>query len=274
MQFVVLDDGYLIVDDTLLLKKYAEKIELAKVQYSGKDHRVQNGICLVTLIWTDGKIRIPVDYRIYNKDVDGKTKNDHFRDMMETAHLRGFNPKAVFFDSWFSGVENIQLITSFNWIFLSRLKSNRLIKIDDSSFQQVKLAPINQQGTIATLKNLEVVKCFKSKNKKENDRFWFTNLLEMDITTRKEYQKICWKIEQYHRDIKGCCGVEKCQCRSACAQLNHILCSLCAFIQFEIYRHKSGVTCYQAKRNFVSRAVRESRKDLSMRDYLLEPLFA
>jgi hypothetical protein len=96
----------------------------------------------------------------------------------------------------------------------------------------------------------------------------------MDITTRKEYQKICWEIEQYHRDIKGCCGIERCQCRSACAQLNHILCSLCAFIKFEISRKTSKETCYQAKRRYIKDAVRNSRLVLSMRDNLLAPIYA
>jgi hypothetical protein len=184
-----LNGGYLIIDDTLLLKKYAKKIDLAKLQYSGKEHRVQNGICLVTLLWTNGVIRIPVDYRIYNKDVDGKTKNDHFRDMVSAAHSRGFNPIAVLFDSWFAGEENLQLLTTYNWKYFSRFKSNRLVNIEDSTFQPIKIAPINKIGTIVVAKKVGAVKCFKTRNKSGNGRYWFTNILDMDITVRKEYQK-------------------------------------------------------------------------------------
>jgi hypothetical protein len=42
-------------------------------------------INLITLLWTDGERHIPVDYRIYNKVVDGLTKNDHFRAMLRSA---------------------------------------------------------------------------------------------------------------------------------------------------------------------------------------------
>lgn len=36
--------GYLIGDDTLLNKKYSRKNELAKKQYSGCEHKLENGI--------------------------------------------------------------------------------------------------------------------------------------------------------------------------------------------------------------------------------------
>ena len=35
---------------------------------------------------------IYIDYRIFDKDTDGKTKNDHFSKMLMEAHKRGFAP--------------------------------------------------------------------------------------------------------------------------------------------------------------------------------------
>ncbi len=35
---------------------------------------------------------MPVDYRIFDKDTDGKTKNDHFAEMILEADRRGFSP--------------------------------------------------------------------------------------------------------------------------------------------------------------------------------------
>src|SRR5450756_3062693 len=55
--------------------------------WSGKHHRTVKGIGLITLIWTDGTTVIPVDFRIYNIDEDDKTKNDHFRDMIDKLSL-------------------------------------------------------------------------------------------------------------------------------------------------------------------------------------------
>jgi len=39
---------------------------------------------------------------VFDKDGDGKTKNDHFAEMLVAAYQRGFNPQLVCFDrrSW------------------------------------------------------------------------------------------------------------------------------------------------------------------------------
>lgn len=51
---------------------------------------------------------------------------------------------------------------------------------------------------------------------------WATNNLEMIELERLATAKKTWTIENYHRGLKQCCGVEKCQARSATAQRNHI----------------------------------------------------
>lgn len=38
--------------------------------------------------------------RTDHKDSDGKTKNDHFQDMLRESAARGLNPDCVLFDSW------------------------------------------------------------------------------------------------------------------------------------------------------------------------------
>jgi len=54
--------------------------------------------------------RYTVDFRIYNIDEDDKTKNDHFRNMIDKAEERGFNPEFVLFDTWYASVKNLKAI--------------------------------------------------------------------------------------------------------------------------------------------------------------------
>lgn len=77
----------LIVDDTVLAKTRSQNIELVHYQYSGNDHDVIPGIGLVNLLWHDleSKESLPVDYRVYDKGTDGKTKNTHFCEMLSSA---------------------------------------------------------------------------------------------------------------------------------------------------------------------------------------------
>jgi len=111
---VSLSQGILVIDDSTLDKPYAKKIELVTRHWSGKHHAVVSGINLVTLLWTDGDRHVPVDYRVFDKKQDALTKNDHFQAMVKAAHARGFAPACVVFDSWYSGLENLKLIRSFD----------------------------------------------------------------------------------------------------------------------------------------------------------------
>jgi len=56
---VRLTSGILVVDDSTLDKPYAKQIELVTRHWSGKHHRVVNGMNLTTLLWSDGDRHIP-----------------------------------------------------------------------------------------------------------------------------------------------------------------------------------------------------------------------
>ena len=53
---------------------------------------------------------MPIDYRVYDKEGDGKSKNTHFCEMLSLAKSRGMNPSAVVMDSWYSSLDNLKAI--------------------------------------------------------------------------------------------------------------------------------------------------------------------
>lgn len=158
---VELAQGILVIDDTMLDKWYAKHIELVSRQWSGKHKRVVQGINLTSLLWSDGDKHIPCDYRLYEKAVDGATKNDHFRAMLTTAKERGFQPKCVAFDSWFSALTNLKLIASYGWTWLTRLKQNRLVNLERTGNQPICQAAIAASGTVVHLKGYGFIQVFK-----------------------------------------------------------------------------------------------------------------
>jgi hypothetical protein len=99
------NDSNVVIDDSTLDKTYSHQIELVTRHWSEKHHRVVQGINLISTIWTDGSAIVPVDFRIYCPDKDGKNKNDHFRDMVRAAEERQFHPDCVIFDSWYSSID-------------------------------------------------------------------------------------------------------------------------------------------------------------------------
>lgn len=253
---VRLDQGVLVVDDSTLDKLYAEKMDLVTRHWSGKHGRVVQGINLITLLWTDGDRHIPLDYRLYEKSVDGATKNDHFRSMLATAKERGFHPKCVVFDSWYSSLDNLKLIRSYNWIWLTRLKRNRHINPDNTSNRPLYEAAISSTGTVVYLKGYGMVKVFKLVTPDGDIDYWATNDLRLGQLQRLQFAEFAWAIEEYHRGLKHCCGVERAQVRSSRAQRNHVGLAIRAFLRLEVHWLTTGISWYEAKLAIVRDAVR------------------
>jgi hypothetical protein len=93
------NSGILAFDDVVIDKSRSEKMELVRWQYSGTEHGIVKGIGVVNVLWQTNKDDYtPIDYRIWNPPDDGKTKNDHFREMLSSAKKRGLEPEMVVAD--------------------------------------------------------------------------------------------------------------------------------------------------------------------------------
>jgi DDE superfamily endonuclease len=202
---VNLTQGILVIDDSTLDKPYARKMELVTRHWSGKHKAVVSGINLVTLLWTDGDRHVPVDYRIFDKKQDALTKNDHFQAMLKEARKRGFQPRCVVFDSWYSGLENLKLIRSFDWLWLTRLKSNRKVNPDREGLRPVSTVEIGEHGRVVWLEGYGLVRVFKIVATDGDVELWATNQLEMTDLERVTWASFAWTIENYHRGLKQFC---------------------------------------------------------------------
>ena len=197
-------------------------MELVTRHWSGKHKQVVSGINLITLMWTDGDSHIPCDYRLYNKQHDGLTKNDHFQALIATAHERGFRPACVVFDSWYSSLKNLKTIRQYQWHWLTQLKSNRQVNLDKRGNQPVCELPISEKGTVVHLKGYGLIKVFKIVSPHGDIEYWATSDLSMNEGYRLKYAEWSWSIEVYHQGIQQFVGVERCMARKAVAQRNHM----------------------------------------------------
>lgn len=250
--------GYLVCDDSLLDKRFSRKNELAKKQYSGNEHGLVNGICIVNFLWTSGTEYIPVDYRIYHRENDDLTKNDHFRNMLDTAEKRGFSPECVLMDSWYSSVENLKHIAKKNWHWICNLKSNRLVSVEKGSYLPITDLPLaEKQVRKVWLKEFGFVLVCKLVATNGDITSLATNDLSLenyeDFTDH--FQKR-WKIEEFHRGIKQTTGIEGCKSVKADSQRTHIFSAFVAFVRLERQRLKSGVSWYEQKASIVRLATR------------------
>lgn len=256
--------GVLVVDDSTLDKPYAKKMELIHRHWSGKHHAVVEGINLITLLWSEGDRHVPLDYRIYDKAGDALTKNDHFRTLLETAHTRGFVPECVVFDSWYSSLENLKQIRAWDWVWLTRLKANRLVNPDRTGARPVAQVNTDAHGTLVHLKGYGLIRLFLIVTPDGDREYWATNDLNMKALTRVRFAGYAWTIETYHRGIKQYCGVERAQVRAARAQRNHIGLALRAFLRLECHCYRKEISWFEAKLAIIRPAIRT---------YLTNPLY-
>ena len=80
--------------------------------------------------------------------------------MLRTAHARGFTPECVAFDGWYSSLENLKLIRSLGWRWLTRLKANRNVNLDRQGLRPLSLTAIAATGTVVHLEGYGLIRVF------------------------------------------------------------------------------------------------------------------
>ncbi len=260
------EDGYLILDDSVQNKEYSKAIEMVKLQYSGAKHGLVRGISVVNLLHSSGPYGdyFPIDYRIYDDKSDGKTKNDHFREMfIRAVSDKQIKASTVLFDSWYASVENLKLIHRMNRFFVTTLKSNRrvtlskesgYVHLQDIAWSAQQLA----QGILVKLKDHPyLVRLFKIVATNGDIEWVITNKGVDDGShggrprpiTADDVQKenaVRWQIEQMHRELKQLVGSDRCQCRKARSQRNHIACCYQAWLALALTAKSKAITTYAA----------------------------
>jgi len=259
--------AYIVFDDSVLAKQFGPCIELTRRQWSGNEHRVINGIGLVSCLYVhpDGRCWV-IDYRLYDPATDGKTKLDHVADMLQSLREREIAFKTVLMDSWYATKDLMLDIdgygsSSSSKIFYCPLKRDRMV--DDSGgarpYRQVADLEWSEQelhsGKIIKVRGFPKdykVKLFRVVVSSHRTDWVVTNDLTCDST--QSAQQACafrWKIEEYHREIKQLTGIEQCQCRKARIQRNHIACALLVWLRLKDVAYHNGQTIYQIKRGLL-----------------------
>ncbi|NVO31276.1 transposase [Hymenobacter sp. P5342] len=255
--FIDSPDAFLLLDDSVQDKRYSRFIEVAKHQYSGNEHGLVTGICLVNLVHSSGEAGdfLPLDYRVYAPELDGVSKNEHFRAMF--AHVLAedkIKARTLLFDAWYSGSDNLKLIHRAGWTFFTTLKSNRLVSVRKETGFQALLDVAPPPGGWTT--GLEVrlhkvpfaVRLFKLVASNGDIEWVVTNNFAFTLNQQlvEATTRVRWQVEEFHRSFKQLTGAEKCQCRRAQAQRNHLACCYLAWVSLRQFARQTAQTIYQA----------------------------
>lgn len=212
--------------------------------YSGKHHKLSihaqyvQGICLVSLFYTDVKgVRVPVNYRIYLQGED-KTKNDLFRKMLNEVLEWGLSPKLVTGDSWYASVDNLKWIRRKQMDAMFAVEKDRQVSTQRGVYLQVQHAQLGEEGLWTHLKGFDFVTLFR-KEEQGKSRHYIYYIIEHSRSTAEkgqqeerlmkasntEFEKAHrehWHIELFHRSVKQLCNAEHFLVRRTCAVKTHI----------------------------------------------------
>jgi hypothetical protein len=277
-QIMPVAEGYLIFDDTVLDKSYSQRIELVRRQWSGNAKTVIKGIGVVTCVYVNPETDQfwLIDYRLYDPDGDGKSKLDHVRDMLTNAvHHKRLPFQAVLMDSWYATKELMLFIESLQKVYYCPLKDNR--QVDDSGgnrpYQRVDSLtwhpPEREHGKIIKIKGFpkdHKVRLFRVEVSSHRTDWVVTNDATQHST--EATQQACgfrWRIEQLHREGKQVTGLERCQCRKARIQRNHIGCAFLVWGRLKHLAAQTGRTVYQLKQDLLDDYLIQQLKNPSLR---------
>ena len=252
-------NGSIIFDDTVLDKRHAQEIALAQKQYSGNAHTTINGIGVVTCVYVNPELDRYwiIDFRIYDKQGDGKSKLDHVRDMLDVlVNSRDVAFSMVLMDSWYASKVLMLFIESLGKKYYCPLKVNRLV--DDTNgtkpYRRVDSLEWNdteqKSGKRVKLNKFpknHKVKVFRVASKRRTEYVATNDLNPSDVSAVQQACGVRWKIEQFHREAKQLTGIEKCQCRLPRIVRNHITCAILVWVNLMQRAYKTGQTLYQVK---------------------------
>ncbi|MDQ3252954.1 MAG: transposase [Acidobacteriota bacterium] len=253
--------GYLLFDDTVADKNYSFAIELVRRQYSGNAHAIIKGIGIVTCVYVNPETAQfwLIDYRIFDKAGDGKSKLDHMREMFDhTREHKQVAFRTVLMDSWYATRPVMLHIERAGKLFYCPLKDNRQVNEGDADQISYRRVDSLEWSAVEQLqgKNVHVkdfpkghrLQLFRLVLSTERTDYVVTN--DQTQHSTDDTQQVCairWKIEQLHREAKQVTGLESCQCRKARIQRNHIACALLVWLRLKELAYETKRTVYQIK---------------------------
>ncbi len=220
-----------------------------------------------------------IDFRIYDKQGDGKSKLDHVCDMLDVlVNARNVAFSTVLMDSWYASRVLMLFIESLGKKYYCPLKANRLVddangtkpyrRVDSLEWSDTEQQSGKRVKLLNKFPKNHKVKVFRVVSNRRTDYIATNDLAQSDVSAVQQACGVRWKNERFHREAKQLTGIEKCQCRLARIVRNHITCAILVWIYLMQKAHETAQTLYQVKNGMFSDFLRQQLKSptLNMAD--------
>jgi len=264
------DISVLCIDDSIEEKRYTDESELISWHYDHTVNRSVKGVNFITALINTRGVSLPCAVEFVRKDLEtvdpktgkkkrksSKTKNELYRQMLLTCH-RNADFDYVLNDSWYSSVENMQLIKQqLNCNFIMALKSNRRVALSLEDKEQdkyigIKLLEPEQQPVEIWLEELDFpLLLTKQVFKNGDDAEGVLYLVSSDLTL--SYEQIAtiykrrWSVETYHKSVKSNGSFAKSPTKTIQTQTNHFMLSILAYVKLEWLQLRNNLNHFALK---------------------------
>ena len=157
-------------------------------------------------------------------------------------------------------MDNLKLIVRLDMFFVTTLKENRLVSLskEQGYIHLQDLVWTEQQlcdGVSIKLKEVPFCVLLFKIVATNGDIEWVITNHPHGIFTTPDIQKENarrWQIEQLHRELKQLTGSEKCECRKARSQRNHLACCYHAWLSLKVVAKRMGKSLYAVRQDLFS----------------------
>jgi hypothetical protein len=228
------NQGYLIVDFSLLAKQFSEHIPGVTYDYDGVSKRTAKGFSPGFVFWSNGQITIPFDFTLWHRKKDAgdlyKKKTDLTKELILLARENDIPFTEVKLDGAFASIEMLKFLIQEQIHFTIRIPSNRVISTEKHTAQlaehvELKLSRNQRYKTIyACYKGVFCYFTAHKRNGKNGTKEVVFIVSDLERLAKKHVEAYDerWPGEKYFRTGKQHLGLSQCQSTDAEKQRLHI----------------------------------------------------
>jgi putative transposase len=203
------------------------------------------GMQVVMLLWTDGKWKVPLGIRLWRKG--GPAKVELASGLLGQAQRLGLQPAYILADSWYAAAQILNLLESWGWRYVMRLKRNR--KLDRHAPRATWSQRYgHSRGKLSGVGHSVLVV-------KDGRRYWGTHALTLTSRAVKAHYSHRQQIEATFRLLKQEFGGGNCSCQNQQAQGAHLHLGLYALILIQQRAFTQGQTIYAFRQSVFVRSI-------------------
>lgn len=236
-----LSEGYLIIDETEVMKMYSRIAHGLSWIFSHKENRHIFGYQIVMICWTNNRVTIPLGWKIYDPR-NGKTKTTLAVELMQYClYTLGIAPIAFLFDAFYASEHILKYLENHHQHYFSQVPKSRLFEGKGLKYHEKGRPYWTKTGYLKGHIQVQVVK--------NRRKYFITNHLGISRKEQLDTYRIRWNIEEVFRFVKSELGFEECQSTSQRVQNNHIGCCFLTYALLQDIAVKTQMTVYRIKQN-------------------------